>query len=744
MLEENFGGQMSGSFVQELKRRNVFRVAIIYIVVSWLLMQIGDVMFPALRLPEWTTTLLVAFLILGFPVAVIFAWAFELTPDGVFRTADVPEGQSITAATGQKINYLIIGVLVIAVGFLLGKDYVQPDIPAQQTIMVADHSIAVLPFKNQSASTENAEFFAGGLHDELLTLLSKLGDLKVISRTSVERLDPSLSIPEIGTLLSVATVLEGQVQRAGDRLRINVQLIDTTEEGHLWANTYDSELTAENVFEVQSDIARTIANALRAELSPDDEERLSEVPTTNTRAFEKYLLAMQTAKPATYEALQLAESYLEEVVTLDPGFAEAWVGLAQVRSELFQTGATSRDEFVSTSGPAIETALSLDPRNGDAHAVLARVQDAAGKADAAEASFEEALRLSPRSSLVREFYGDFLRVNGRFEEARRVLRKGLELDPLSVVIGFELGRVEMYLGNPEANIEAANRILELDPANVRGYVAMLQANIWRGHFDEAWPWYVKTIEIDSGDYEVWAHAAVFLNDLGAEELAERYIERATSIGAGEPVVVKCGIQVLSARGQTDEALELANSNLNDGFGNRWGSHETVLRTIGTAAVKDGRFDDIIEIYQRWHPQLFASVPEISPDNIAIAANLAWLLQQAGQSDRATEIIDAALSWYRSTQPEGVHGYNLGIVDVRLLALAGETDLALETLREAVDSGWRMGWQWRMSNPALDDIRNTPEFQQIVTDIENDMALQFENIMVSPHLGEFDLRDKPTE
>lgn len=735
---------MSGSFVQELKRRNVFRVAIIYIVVSWLLMQIGDVMFPALRLPEWTTTLLVAFLILGLPVALIFAWAFELTPDGVVRTAEVPEGQSITSDTGQKINYLIIGLLVAAVGFLLVKDFLRTDAPVQRSIVVADQSIAVLPFKNQSASEENAEFFAGGLHDELLTLLSRLGDMKVISRTSVERLDPNLGINEIGALLGVATVLEGQVQRAGDRLRINVQLIDTTEEGHLWANTYDSELTAENVFEVQSDIARTIARALQAELSPDDEQKLSDVPTTNTKALENYLLAMQLAKRQTYEAMRQAVAYLEDSVRLDPSFAEAWVGLAYVRSELFGTGAIGMDEYLDGAGPAIRTALALEPGNGEAHAVHARIQAAAGDTAAAEASLREALRLSPRSGLVHEGYGAFLSLNDRLAEAREILKAGLELDPLSPYIMFQLGRVEMKLGDPDANIEMANRMRELDPLNIQGYVVMLQANLWRGRFDEAWPWYVKSIEIGPGDYETWAHAAVFLNDLGAEELADRYMARAESFGAGEPVVVKCRIQILSARGQLDEALELATSNMSDGFGNRWGSHEVLLRTIGTAAVQDGSFDDVIEIYQRMHPKLFTSVPEISPGNIAIAANLAWLLRQAGQSDRATEINNAALTWYRSTQPEGVHGYALGIVDVRLLALAGQADLALGTLREALDSGWRMSWQWGLSNPALDGLRSTPEFQQIVADIENDMAEQRETILASPHLGEFDLRDKPAE
>mgnify|MGYP001821086927 FL=1 len=177
---------MTGSLFQELKRRNVFRVAAIYMVVSWLLMQVGDVMFPALRLPDWTSTLLAAFLILGLPLAVVFAWAFELTPDGVVRTAAVPEEQSITADTGRKINYMIIGVLAVAVVFLLVKDQLRPDAPVVADIELADHSIAVLPFKNQSASAENAEFFAGGLHDELLTLLSKISDLKVISRTSVE------------------------------------------------------------------------------------------------------------------------------------------------------------------------------------------------------------------------------------------------------------------------------------------------------------------------------------------------------------------------------------------------------------------------------------------------------------------------------------------------------------------------------------------------------------------------------
>ncbi len=216
---------MAGSFIQELKRRNVFHVALIYIVVSWLLMQIGDVMFPALLLPDWTARMLVAFLLLGLPIALIFAWAYEITPEGIKKTVDVELDESITSRTGRQIDFLIIGVLAIAVVLLGIRVLTDEDSPEALVADISEKSIAVLPFKNQSASTENAEFFASGVHDELLTLLSKLGQLKVISRTSVERLDPRLSIPEIGELLGVATVLEGQVQRAGNQLRINVQLI---------------------------------------------------------------------------------------------------------------------------------------------------------------------------------------------------------------------------------------------------------------------------------------------------------------------------------------------------------------------------------------------------------------------------------------------------------------------------------------------------------------------------------------
>jgi TolB-like protein/Tfp pilus assembly protein PilF len=735
---------MSGSFITEMKRRNVFRVAAIYVVVGWLLIQIGDVMFPALYLPEWTTTMLVAFLILGLPVALILAWAYEVTPDGVVRTADVPPGQSITPATGQKINFMIIGVLAIAVVFLLAKDRIFDSTVVAPEITVSESSIAILPFKNLSASVENAEFFANGLHDELLTLLSRLRDLKVISRTSVERVDPALGIPEIGKLLGVATILEGQVQRAGDRLRINVQLIDTVEEGHIWANTYDSELTAENIFEVQGDIARTISEALQAELSTADEEILNAVPTANTEALEYYLLGMQLAKRNTYSSLKEAQTYLRKATRLDPNYAQAWAELANVLGDSMDTGVISAREYIDTARPNIDRALALDPTLAVAHAQLAKLQWILGDVKAAEGSFNEALRLNLNDAASREMYGVFLRVIGRLDEAAVVLEKALEGDPLSVRLLFQLGKVEMYRGYPERNLARAKRILELDPSSAYGYTAMMQAHLWMGRQDLSWEWFVKSLEVDPLDFEMWAHTAMLLEQVGDPDLADRYMTKAESLGRNEPSVLKCRALIHVRRGEPEQALVIAENALAAGMNDRWGSNQVFLKIYRDHAFDTGEFDGAFTHYRNVKPELFDDAPEISAENVAFATDLALLHQRVGNDAAAQLLIDAALTWWRETQTEGVHGSVLNIVDIELLALNGQHREALNELRRAADAGWRNYWSWIVPGENLAALRDEPELKALDERIKNEFAEQLQTIYAYPYLGEADLRDRNQE
>jgi TolB-like protein len=268
------------SFFAELRRRNVFRVGVAYAIVAWLVVEISSVVFPALNLPDWTLTFFIVLFIIGFPFALIFAWAYELTPEGLKKEKDVDRSQSITTRTGRKLDFMIIGVMAVAIAYFLVDKFVWVgEEPATDITVSEDRkSIAVLPFANRSANEEDA-FFVDGIHDDLLTLLAKLGDLKVIARTTMVRLDPGMSMQDIGSKLGVATIVEGGVQRAGDRVRINAQLIDARTEVHLWAETYDRELTAANIFAVQTEIATAIAEALQATLSPQEQERL--LPSRN-------------------------------------------------------------------------------------------------------------------------------------------------------------------------------------------------------------------------------------------------------------------------------------------------------------------------------------------------------------------------------------------------------------------------------------------------------------------------------
>jgi TolB-like protein/Tfp pilus assembly protein PilF len=730
---------MPTSFAKELQRRNVFRVAAIYIVVSWLLMQIGDVMFPALLLPDWSTRMLVAFLILGLPVALIFAWAYEITPDGIKKTRDVVPDDSITSTTGRRIDFLIIGVLTIAVVLLGIKVWTGDDVPRSQVAGIQERSIAVLPFKNQSASAENAKFFADGVHDELLTLLSKLGELKVISRTSVERLDPNLSTPEIGVLLGVATVLEGQVQRAGNKLRINVQLINAADDAHLWANIYDRELTAENIFDVQSDIARTIAQSLRAELSGNDEIVLNTAPTRNLDALEQYMLGQQLWAHGSFDALKRAGQHFELATMLDPNYAYAWAALARSHNAMFQTGLISLQEYVAVARPAIARAIEINSRLAEAHSDLGSLLWQTGEIEAAEESFRTALKMSPDSSRNLYAYGSYLRFTGRPRDALPVLEKALIGDPLSTRIRFEIGKAEMYSGHSERSLIQARKILEIDPSAIHGYVGYLQAYADMGRFDLMWPWYIKAMDIGPGDHELWAYLAYYSELLGAPEWVSPYLSRARELGPGTATVAVCAAYIYAIRGQTEEALPIARAALAANLADRMSSKSVFLRFLRDEALRSGRFDEALALYREHTPELFVDPPEVAVGSIFAAADLALLLRRSGQPKEAEALIDAAIDWYEHSQFNGVHGDLTAIADVHLFALNGDKEKALSTLVQVVTDGWAIDWRWHLSNPNLDSIRDKPEFLDTVARIEDKMATQLAAIRTLPDMGEHDLR-----
>jgi len=474
------------SLLTELKRRNVFKVAIAYAVTTWILLQLTDVVSPILELPNWAPKLILLMLVIGFVPALIIAWAFELTPEGIKLEKDVPREQSVTRKTGRKLNYLIIVSLGLSLGFFvwesrfkqkteeaeLAKQAVLTEEPVVEEaapepplppLEVEKNSIAVLPFANRSAD-DNDIYFTDGIHDDLLTQLSKIDAFSVISRTSVmEYRDTAKNLKQIARELSVANIMEGSVQRSGDRVRINVQLIDAATDEHLWAEIYDRELTANNLFDIQSEIAKAIASALKATLTDSELATVSAAPTDNVAAYDFYLQARRFASSSTYGDYQTAIDLFKESLALDPGFKYAWIELARAHmANYWLYGGDTKNRDLAYE--AIEKARGIDvdfaelylaegiywywgfldyerasyklrkaiemmPGNDNAYMWNGYVSRRAGMWDQAVDSMQHSLKLNPRVHFNWHEYAVTLMYLHRYEEAKQALVKAREINP---------------------------------------------------------------------------------------------------------------------------------------------------------------------------------------------------------------------------------------------------------------------------------------------------------------------------
>jgi TolB-like protein/Tfp pilus assembly protein PilF len=423
-------------FFGELKRRNVYKVAVVYAVVAWLLIQVATQVFPLFEIPNWAIRLVVLLLIIGFPVALVFAWAFELTPEGLKRTEDVDLNKSITRGTGRKLDFLIIAVLLLVIAVFAYQRFG----PGKKGLVtmpsaIPEKSIAVLPFENRSEDKANT-YFADGIQDEILTRLSKIADLKVISRTSTQHYKSAPeNLPEIGRQLGVAHILEGSVQKSGDAVRVNVQLIKAANDSHLWADTYDRKLT--DIFSVESEVAKAIADQLRAKLTGQEEQVIAAKPTENVEAYDIYLRGLAySLKPLNTANSLGAQKYFREAVRLDPKFALSWalLSIADARgyiTQALQPTVALREE----ARQAAETALTLQPNLGDAILAKGQYHYACLKEyDTAVRYFEQARQFLPNSSRIPESLAFVARRRGQWDQSESYFNEAERLDPRNVYL----------------------------------------------------------------------------------------------------------------------------------------------------------------------------------------------------------------------------------------------------------------------------------------------------------------------
>jgi TolB-like protein/Tfp pilus assembly protein PilF len=440
------------SFLGELKRRNVYRVAVTYAVVSWVLIQIATQVFPFFDIPTWAVRVVVLLLLLGFPVALILAWAFELTPEGIKRTEEVPLHESIRHHTGRKLLAFAAVAAAVAVALFLVQfarrswTPAKPDStpPREVTQAIPEKSIAVLPFSNLSGDQENA-FFADGIQDEILANLAKVADLKVISRTSVMlyKAGTPRNAREIGRRLGVTYLLEGSVQRTKDRVRVTAQLIDSRSDDHQWAETYDRGLA--DIFAIQTEIAQAITRQLAAKLSPREKAAI-EPSARDIVAFDLYLQAKELIKtfhdtPNWKETLLRAVRLLDEAISRDPNFALAYCWRTDAHDALYWNRLDPTPARLELAQASAEKALALVPDLGEAHLAQALVYYH-GKRDYTRALQELALanRTLPNSAEVSYLAGVIARRQGRWDDSVRNLEKAFELDPANsrIVIGLSL------------------------------------------------------------------------------------------------------------------------------------------------------------------------------------------------------------------------------------------------------------------------------------------------------------------
>ena len=729
------------SFITELKRRNVFKVGMAYAIVAWLLVQITSIAAPALHLPDWTLTFIIYLTIIGFPLALFLAWAFELTPEGIKPTREVDKAQSITRVTGQKLNYTIIGlmalviVLLVVDNYVLNKEERPPSTPpaakqiatkpAPQPAAVENKkSVAVLPFANMSDSKEDA-YFADGVQDDILTQLTNITSLKVISRTSVMGYrNTTKNVKTIGKELGVAAVLEGGVQRAGKQIRINVQLIDADKDQHLWAKIYDRKLTAENIFSIQSEIATAIANALRAALSPQEQAKIEAVPTQNLEALEAYFKGKQQLVARTSEGLSEAVAYFQEAVKQDPNFALAYVGLADAYQLQYNYSGLPKAEMNVKAQAAIDKALSLNDKLGEAYASLGLLKEENDEYAAAETAFKKALQLNPNYAAVYNWYGNVKDMQGKFDEALALFRKGAKLDPLSAVLNSNIAGNLAVLGRFQEALAQINKTIAVAPHSPQGYLGKVMY-YWSitGQLDKADRWLHKAYSLDPDNPDNNANLAYLYWDLGDDSQAACWAQRAEKIAPEGYSANSSMLTLHDVQGDVTQALSYARKAVLIGGRD---AYPVPLATLRNHDIQTGHLQDARSRYQQAYPELFSSAPRLGLDNLRAAIDLAALLQKTGEQERADRLLSTASTTIKNSPQLGANGY--GISDVEVYALQGHKQKALAALQQAIDADWRLYWSYYLNyDTNLASIRNTPEFKAIVAELKKDMAQQLARV-----------------
>ncbi len=663
---------MNGFFA-ELKRRNVYKVAVAYAVVSWLLIQAASIFFPAFDAPPWVMKVFIIVIIFGFPVALVVAWAFELTPEGIKRTEDLDR-----TPQQQSRNHAWIFVVIIAGAMSAGLFFLGRFTAANKqsgSAGLPTKSIAVLPFESLSEDKSNA-YFADGIQDEILARLSKIADLKVISRTSTQKYKSAPdNLREIAQELGVANILEGTVQKAGDQVRITVQLINALKDDHLWAETYDRKMT--DIFGVESDVAQKIAGSLEAKLTGREKKEIASGGTTNPQAYDALLHALALRNSQTVVSIATGEKQIEfsrRAIELDPNYADAWASLAIAQANKFRTPWQS-EELEKSTRDAAETALRLAPDSPKAHQAMGLYYRYCRKDNrAALAELEIARAGAPNDASILSNLGALQRAQGKVEESLQTLRKAADLDPLNAQAWVGLGETYSGLRKFDQARSMLDRALAIVPDDLDILAAKASTYQDQGNLDASWkilsshpfpPPNDWTVLVYHEQYLLWRDYGLLLETINTWDLAHENL----------PPMISAAVDAMLANLYfLNQQRDLARSH----------------------AEKAQRQMQALRAQKFWEP-------EISGAYIECAARFG----NRDEMEREIEFLFAQTrdnQWlFPGSQYFAAAGY----------ALLGDLDKALPLLRDSLAKPGGTTTAHLRLNPVWDGVRDDPRFQKLL-------------------------------
>jgi len=667
------------SLLSELRRRNVLRMAVLYAVAAWLIMQVAEVLMSLVGLPLWSGQAILAVLAVGFPIALAFSWFYELTPEGISLEKEVDPTESITHVTGRRLDFVVISLLAAAVlVFAYDKWWLSDDLtpPAQ-------NSVAVLPFVNMSGNSDN-EYLSDGITETLLHAIAKLPDLKVPARTSSFFFkDQDIDIREIAAQLGVAYLLEGSVQRAGNKLRIVAQLIEAQTGFHRWSKTYDRDMS--DIFAVQDDIANRVALALQVTLSGDPGQgggKIQTVGTDNVDAYDAYLQGMQQKNMGSYTSLVLAEMSFKQALVLDPDFFEARLELAFTYRQQAGTGAITEADAIEEFKPLVDRLREERPDNGLALLMAFAVENfrarrLAGGAidvDKRQALISAAIERTPNEPGLYLAMAYLSRLANRLEESNEWLDRGIAVDPLSWVLHMSRGHNLRLIGDLDGAEAAYARAIELNPHNPNLPALLGNVHWQRKQYAQWFATNRKSMDLDPLDAEIPVYFSMALYDFGLIVEADKYLRRAIAIDPDHAFVRKASLYRLLPHDQL-RARDMSEAMLRDDIVSRNGAYGLAAMVFVSTMTELGETDQALAVLEELRPGVTS--PDFEPQNIkqqVLQFGAVLVLAQSQSREETQQLLDAIVPRWDQSFPRWRQGSGR---EAAIEMARGNTEQAIE-------------------------------------------------------------------